>query len=368
MITPGNVSIGDATERTVRTQLEAWKPHHGGAGGVAGMAEWMVHSKAHASTDWAESAKQWLSPTSQVLAPNATAEFAFQFSVAEHIRAKDAAIDAAGLARVLGVPGYIIGTDFETAMLLVHPPHNTTLLRASSDEVCLVVGRPVPAASGGGWVVVPLIAVADGRPRLTLSFSDGSTMVIPYRTTEPFDARVDRYGKFQSEVAFFNQTDPFRRGPSIMPWDRELGAHVLNDPRLFIVGLSDEGGAGANVGFASKLRFRPTQSELAKVDAYIEHTLWGLEEDGAGVPVSLQDHSSYGVKSSMFWAPLPGITVRCISRRLLVRPAKCRQCLLAWLANPDRSANYVRFERNWYARIRLPSRRLYRLDLGSGPR
>ena len=39
-----------------------------------------------------------------------------------------------------------------------------------------------------------------------------------------------------------------------MPWDRHEGRHVLDDPRNFIVGLSDEGGAGANVGFAVSTR------------------------------------------------------------------------------------------------------------------
>jgi hypothetical protein len=42
-----------------------------------------------------------------------------------------------------------------------------------------------------------------------------------------------------------------------MPYNREAKAHVLHDPRNFIVGLSDEGGAGANVGFAIKQRFAP---------------------------------------------------------------------------------------------------------------
>ena len=53
------------------------------------------------------------------------------------------------------------------------------------------------------------------------------------------------------------------------------------------------------------MRYRPTQQQLEKLDLYINSTLWGKELDGAGVPVSLQDHSSHGVKSSMFWIPLP---------------------------------------------------------------
>ena len=56
---------------------------------------------------------------------------------------------------------------------------------------------------------------------------------------------------------------------------------------------------------ASKMRYRPTQHQLDRLDLYINSTLWGLELDSAGVPVSLQDHSSHGIRSSMFWIPLP---------------------------------------------------------------
>jgi hypothetical protein len=91
-----------------------------------------------------------------------------------------------------------------------------------------------------------------------------------------------------------------------MPYDRELKTHVLDARNVYMVGLSDEGGAGANVGFASKVGQRPTQAEVGRLDDYIQHTLWGEEEDGQGVPVSLQDHSSYGIRSSMFWVVKQG--------------------------------------------------------------
>jgi hypothetical protein len=98
---------------------------------------------------------------------------------------------------------------------------------------------------------------------------------------------MEAYGAFASKT-FFTAPDPFRRSPSCMPWDRDERTHVLDDPRNFIVGLSDEGGAGANVGFAAKQRQTPRQAELDLLDSYIQETLWGLQPDGAGVPVALQ--------------------------------------------------------------------------------
>jgi hypothetical protein len=84
-----------------------------------------------------------------------------------------------------------------TAVALVKPPQGTTLVDATSDcTAALGVGTPFPGRAPG-WLTVPLHPSADGRARLTLRYSDGTTQVINYRTIEPFDLRVDRYGRFQ---------------------------------------------------------------------------------------------------------------------------------------------------------------------------
>ena len=54
-----------------------------------------------------------------------------------------------------------------------------------------------------------------------------------------------------------------------------------------MVGLSDEAGAGANVGLAAKVRNMPTQAEVARLDEYVHGTLWGVQQD-IPFPVSLQ--------------------------------------------------------------------------------
>ena len=224
------------------------------------------------------------------------------------MRSKDAALARAGNAVVHGIPGYVLGTDMRTAKLMVQPPHGASLLSAGSDSPSLTVGKVVPGTgTGGKWATVPLQATADDRVRLTLRFSDGSEQVVNYRTLPPLDAHVDRYGKFQSETAFFDAPDAFQRSPSVMAYDRELKKHVTDDPRNYVVGLSDDTGGGANAGFASKIAYRPTQAEIDQFDRYITQTLAGTALDGAGVPVSLQDPRTYGVRSSMFWSPQKGL-------------------------------------------------------------
>lgn len=140
---------------------------------------------------------------------------------------------------------YTQGSDMISAKLLVKPPSGAKLLSAETDTPsALKVGEASPAAAKG-WLSIPLRALGDSRPRLTLKYSDHSMQVINYRTLPPFDEHIETYGKFQADTAFFTAPDPFRRSPSFMPWDRELNKTVLNDPRTFIVGLSDDAGAGA---------------------------------------------------------------------------------------------------------------------------
>eukprot|EP00729_Bicosta_minor_P004751 gene4751-35113_t len=288
------ITNGWSSSKT-RTTLEAWRAadEFNGGTGLLKTHAWMCHSKAYATSEWSTSGKQWIEPSSTILQPKGspggsdTAEYSLVFSIASTVRDKDAALSAAGNALVLGVPGYILGADMATAKLLAQPPPGASIVSAVADEPDkLKVGTIAPAdlhALGGNrWMQIPLRALADGRPRLTLQYSDGTS---------------------QASTTFFNGTkDPFKRGPSMMPWDRELKQHVTDDPRTFVVGLSDDAGAGANVGYASKVRYRPTQVEVDKLNDYIEHTLWGGQPDGVGIPVSLQDQSTFGVKSSMFWS------------------------------------------------------------------
>lgn len=189
------------------------------------------------------------------------------FSVADDVRSKDAALELVNTALVHGVPGYVLvsklaqgalsvcnawvhaddyaqGADMTSAKLLVKPPNGTKLLSVATDTPsALKLGEAAPATAKG-WLSIPLQATGDGRPRVTLRYSDHSVQVLNYRTLPAFDEHIETFGRFQADTAFFTASDPFRRSPSFMPWDRELNKTVLNDKRTFIVGLSDDAGAG----------------------------------------------------------------------------------------------------------------------------
>ena len=70
------------------------------------------------------------------------------------------------------------------------------------------------------------------------------------------------------------------------------------DSRAYAVGLSDDAGAASNLGLATKVNFMPTAAEVARVDQYINCTLFGVKPDTArGTLRSLQDPATDGVRA-----------------------------------------------------------------------
>lgn len=126
-----------------------------------------------------------------------------------------------------------------------------------------------------------------------------------------------------------NVSDPFSRGHSVLAWNRGTKQHIgvgaydngYEDNRIFNNGLSDEAGAGALVGFASVVGGTAVPSQAAKLDLYINDTLYGVkpglpfgaslqcvegkeaEESPSCGPPSIVGPTTDGVMASMFWVP-----------------------------------------------------------------
>ena len=132
--------------------------------------------------------------------------------------------------------------------------------------------------------------------------------------------------------------------------------------RAFVVGLSDEAGAGANVGLAIKVRHAPTPTQVLRMDEYVQHTLWGPKLH-LPFPVSLQvrlsrcpswlvapcalqtqlrqllqDHKTFGIRAGLFWVPTPGLA------KLRLMPGCCRRSLRALVC---------RHPRDWHAGLQV---------------
>ncbi|KAK3274995.1 hypothetical protein CYMTET_16855, partial [Cymbomonas tetramitiformis] len=145
-----------------------------------------------------------------------------------------------------------------------------------------------------------------GRARLVLRYGDGSWQSVHmYVLAQPLAQHVAAYGDFSANTMWLpaNDTDPFARGASVMPWDREGRRHVLQDGRAFIVGLSDDAGAGANLGLATKVMYAPVEGEVRRVDDYIALTLNGQKNGShlAKPHFSLQSPTSHRIRMTVFY-------------------------------------------------------------------
>ena len=72
------------------------------------------------------------------------------------------------------------------------------------------------------------------------------------------------------------------------------GKQVTQDARVWIAGLSDEGGAGSWLAAAMKEYLEPDREEVAKLESFVDGMLWGHLQNSDG------EHK-YGVHKSLFF-------------------------------------------------------------------
>jgi hypothetical protein len=79
-----------------------------------------------------------------------------------------------------------------------------------------------------------------------------------------------------------------------MSYDRETDRIVMQDKRVWIAGLGDEGGSGSWLAAAMKLFVQPMREEIAKYEQFVDNVLWGgiQYKDGP---------NKYGVRKSLFF-------------------------------------------------------------------
>jgi uncharacterized protein DUF5695 len=130
---------------------------------------------------------------------------------------------------------------------------------------------------------------------LSVTYTDGTLQAISYLVTKPEAEAVADMGRFLTTTQWFTDAkDPFHRAPSVMSYDRELSEIVLQDSRVWIAGLSDEGGAGSWLAAVMKQLGQPNKDEINKIEQFVDGVLNG----------GLQFNDSprqYGVRKSLFY-------------------------------------------------------------------
>ncbi|KAK8023985.1 hypothetical protein PG993_012051 [Apiospora rasikravindrae] len=233
-----------------------------------GLYEWQVLTKAWAENEWS-GVEPWNAPSSRVLQPGESLEFGLRFSVAKGgVRELDSVVESTGTPVAVGIPGYIISQG-SSAMLHLQSTSDVESITANPSGALTATrqaaGRYAVTPGGSAW----------GRARLEIQYGDGKLQTVHYYISKPGTEAVSDLGRFSTTEQWFNDTtDPFGRAPSVMTYDYEAKAIVTQDPRTWVAGLSDEGGAGSFLAAAMKQAVQPSAEEVAKLESFVDGVLW----------------------------------------------------------------------------------------------
>jgi hypothetical protein len=289
------------------TRFEAWRflPEPQGnfsyqSQTYEGNYEWQVHGLAWAQNEW-NSSTPWNRPTSKTLAPGEVYSVGLRFALADSIQDIENTVSETGTPSSIGFPGYVVPLGSISRLYLNHTSAVKTI---SSDSAFTIT---TPGAAGDAYELTPTGSVW-GRARIDIVYQDGKEHTVHYFITKSAPATLGDMGHFFTTSAYYNDTsNPFGRAPSIMTYDSEVGEIVEQDSRVWIAGLSDEGGTGAYLAAAMKQFVQPVAREVSAVDNFIHDTLVGtIQQNGTlGVVASTffyePDAVNYTYSSSLDW-------------------------------------------------------------------
>jgi hypothetical protein len=254
-----------------------------------GFFDWMVDSQAFAENEW-KNANPWNAPTMLTLAPGRSKSYGVRFLLAGGIRDIEKTLAAHKRPVAVGIPGYILPMDVEGRLFLKYPHRGTSMRVEPPDAIAIT--RNAPAR--GGWSAYTVRGKRWGRARLAVTYADGLVQAIHYMVTKPEAEAVADLSRFLTTRQWFvDPTDPFKRSPSVMTYDREENRIVTQDTRAWIAGLGDEGGSSW-LAAAMKLLGQPDKAQLDKYQEFIDKVLWGGLQYTDGP-------KQYGVRKSLFY-------------------------------------------------------------------
>ena len=244
-----------------------------------GLYEWQFHTLAYAENEWAN-ATPWNAPSSATLAPGETRTYGLQFNLAPSIREIEETLQAVNRPVAVGIPGYIVPMDQQAKLFVDYPSKIQSISVSPSGALSWTTNSD---ALSSAWAGYTLTGHTWGRSRLTITYEDGTVQTVHYYVTKAATSVISDLGNFlTTEQWFDNSSDPFRRSPAVITYDREANAIVRDDPRAWIPGLSDEAGAGSWLAATMKQFAQPNAQEVAKLEQFINQTLWGSIQNSDG--------------------------------------------------------------------------------------
>ncbi|MGA2260413.1 MAG: DUF5695 domain-containing protein, partial [Acidobacteriota bacterium] len=289
-----------------KTPFEAYNPilsRRGGGGTVPiftdptprgttfeGFFDWMVHSQAYAENEWKQ-AQPWNPPTSTTLAPGASRTYGVKFLVADEIRNIEKTLAANGRPVAVGIPGYVLPTDIDGRLFLKYAKGVISIEIEPKGAIAVATNKP----TAGGWKSYTVQGRTWGRARMAITYEDGTVQAINCFVIKSQADVVTDLGRFLTTRQWFvDPNDHFKRSPSVMSYDRQENKIVLQDSRVWIAGLGDEGGSGSWLAAIMKEFGQPNKEELDQYQQFIDNVLWGglQYKDGP---------QQYGVRKSLFY-------------------------------------------------------------------
>ncbi len=255
-----------------------------------GFYDWMVHSLAYAQNQW-KNAKQWNPPTELVLKPGESKTYGLKFLVASSVRDVQKTLIVNRRPVAVGIPGYVLPTDMNVKLFLKYPEKIASMEVTPRGAISIHREGSRP----GGWKTFTVRGKIWGRSRLAITYRNGLVQTVSYFTIKPEAVAVDNMGHFLTTKQWFvDPSDPFHRSPSIMSYDIDTHSIVTQDPRVWIAGLSDEGGAGSWLATISKEWVEPNPEEIKKFEEFVDGVMWGHLQNKTGP-------YKYGVHKSLFF-------------------------------------------------------------------
>ncbi|HTS07598.1 MAG TPA: DUF5695 domain-containing protein [Candidatus Eisenbacteria bacterium] len=255
-----------------------------------GFYEWMVHSQAYAENEW-RNAQPWNPPTELALKPGESKTYGLQFVLSDSIRHIESTLSENHRPVAVGVPGFVLPQDIEGRLFLKYDQPVTSVKVQPTSAIDIHEDSP----TRDGQRACTLRGKSWGRVRLTVTYADGLKQTIQYFVIKPSTQVVSDMGRFLTTRQWFSDSnDPFHRAPSSITYDRELNQMVLQDSRVWIAGLSDEGGAGSWLAAVMKEFVQPDKDELVNIQEFVDNVLWGRLQSKDGP-------HAYGVRKSLFY-------------------------------------------------------------------
>ena len=321
------------------TSFEAWRPlRHEDKMQLDFMYEMsyelMLHSDAYTRPGggWSKASPWNPGTASASIAPGGSVSYGVSMVLAPNLQRVDATLLRAGRPVATPLPGPLLGHDMLNASLLIEAPwelppgvaptvvaHPPTALRVGAPQRRAAGRAPcrgaaeLAACSPWLFALTPLERPSDGRVRLELTTPRSSgarggraahTMSVHVFLAQPARALVRTFGEHGAAKAWLPRgtADPWHRDGAFFGWDAVADARVTQERRVYMSGLSDEAGAGAQLAMAVKQLGSPSAREVALLEEYVDETLYQGDHPDSERGRFLQASGDDAVRlSQLYW-------------------------------------------------------------------